>query len=233
VNIERRKFLGKAAVLGIGLFAAEIRCSREKGIPSEPGTPRQETTGPEVIELLAFQKNSTFTLDQALINRKSIRSFTETPLSPEQLSRLFWAMTGVNRPNGRRTTPSALAAYPVDVFSVLPGGVYRYETKEHRLVRVLSEDIRSKVPIQPSFKRAAMIVLYVANVKKRLGGMRTIRWADIEIGCMVQNLYLEAASLGIGSCVFGLVRYGKVSKLLGLEDNQLLRIAQAVGPIDK
>lgn len=233
MDMERRKFLEKAAALGIGLFAAEISCSQEKGIPSEPGTARQEAAGPEVIELPAFEKNSAFTLDQALVNRKSTRSFTDIPLSPENLSRLLWAMTGVNRPDGRRTTPSALAAYPVDVFSALPGGVYRYVSKEHRLVRVLSEDIRSDVPVQPSFKRAAMIMLYVANVKKRLGGERTIRWLDIEIGCMVQNLYLEAASLGMGSCVFGLVRYGNVSKLLGLEDNQLLRVAQAVGPVEK
>jgi hypothetical protein len=46
---------------------------------------------------------------------------------------------------------------------------------------------------------------------------------------MVQNTYLEAAALGLSSCVFALVRYDNVAKLMGLKSNQALRIAQAVG----
>lgn len=240
MDLERRMFLGKAAVLGTGLFAARSAHSWEKRISSDPGTPRQAATGLEVIELPAFEKNSTFTLDDALVNRKSSRSFTDMPLSTEELSRLFWAMTGVNRPNGRRTTPSALAAYPVDVYSALPEGVYRYDTGNHQLVPVLSEDIRSAIPTQPDWsilpiqpeglKKAAMIQLYVADMSKVLLGM--VRLADYEIGCMVQNLYLEAASLGLGACVFGYLPLKKISRMLGLKYYQKLRLAQAVGPLE-
>ncbi len=234
MTMERRAFLEKAAALGAGLFAASEACSREKAVPSNPGTSRIKAAGPEVIELVQFEKDSTFTLEHALVNRSSDRSFIEERLSEDNISRLLWAMTGVNRPNGHRTTPSAVAKYPVDVYVCIPEGTYMYETKNHRLVRVLSEDIRRNVPtIQPGLKRAAMTIVYVANVDKVPGGEKTIRFADIEIGCMVQNLYLSAASLGLGSCVFGLVKYGKVSELLGLKDDQLVRIAQAVGPIKK
>ncbi|MHA2404746.1 MAG: nitroreductase family protein [Candidatus Kariarchaeaceae archaeon] len=59
-----------------------------------------------------------------------------------------------------------------------------------------------------------------------------VRLADFEIGCMVQNHYLEAASLGLGACVFGYLPHRKISKLLGLQLNQKLRIAQAVGPLE-
>ena len=240
MDLERRTFLGKAAVLGTGLFAPRSAHSWEKEMLSDPVTPRQAATGLEVIELPAFEKNSTFILDDALVNRKSSRSFTDMPLSTDELSHLFWAMNGVNRPYGRRTTPSALGAYPVDVYSALPEGVYRYETDEHQLVPVLSEDIRSDIPTQPDWsilpiqpeglKKAAMIQLYVADMSKVPLGM--VQLADIEIGCMVQNLYLEAASLGLGACVFGYLPRRNISRRLGLKYNQKLRIAQAVGPLE-
>jgi nitroreductase len=48
---------------------------------------------------------------------------------------------------------------------------------------------------------------------------------------MVQNVYLECAALGLGSCVYALVRFDNVRELLGLKNNQILRIAQAVGEV--
>ncbi len=74
-----------------------------------------------------------------------------------------------------------------------------------------------------------MILLYVINEKKVPGN--ELGWADLEIGCMAQDTYLEAAALGLGSCVFALVKYDKVAELLGLKEKQILRIAQAVGPL--
>jgi nitroreductase len=104
--------------------------------------------------------------------------------------------------------------------------VYRYEPKEHRLVRIFSEDIREKIPNQDAFKKAAVIVLYVVNKDK----VSRIEWADIEIGCMSQGLYLESAALGMGSCIFAGVKVNDVTKILGLKESQILRIAQAAGP---
>ena len=72
-----------------------------------------------------------------------------------------------------------------------------------------------------------MIVLYVINKDKVLSGK--IEWADLEIGCMGQSLFLEAVALGLGSCIFAGVATDNVSKIVGLKDNQILRIAQAVG----
>ena len=116
--------------------------------------------------------------------------------------------------------------YPIDVLVALPGGVYRYEPKDHRLVRVLAGDIREKIPTQDAFKKAAMITLYVLNQDKT----SRIEWADIEIGCMSQDLYLESAALGMGSRIFASVKINDVTKILGLKESQILRIAQAAGP---
>ncbi|MFB3887270.1 MAG: SagB/ThcOx family dehydrogenase [Thermodesulfobacteriota bacterium] len=226
--MDRRDFLRRSAAMSVGLLAV-IRAGKiwAKGLPSDPGGATSEAPSPESILLPPFEKDMNFTLDRALLERKSTRSFVDRPLSREELSRLLWATTGVNREDGHRTTPSAQAKYPVDILAALPEGVYRYEPKEHRLVRILSEDIREKIPNQDLFKKAAMIVLYVINKDKT----SRIEWADLEIGCMGQNLYLESAALGMGSRIFAGVKVNEVTRILGLKESQILRIAQAAGPI--
>jgi hypothetical protein len=143
------------------------------------------------------------------------------------VSKLLWATTGVNRTDNKRTVPSARASYPVDVLVALPEGVFLYVPKGHQLKKILSEDIRAKIPNQDGFKSTAMIVLYVINKDRVLSGKT--EWADLEIGCMGQSLFLEAVALGLGSCIFANIAADSVAKAVGLKENQILRIAQAVG----
>ncbi len=252
MEIRRRGFMGLAAAAGLGAAFLRGVKSWARGLPSDPGS-GAKAEGDE-IALPAFEKNLGVSLDQAMLSRKSDRSFDGgKTLSMEQVARVLWSANGVNREDGHRTTPSALALYPVDVYAALPDGVFLYALKEHKLVKVSGEDIRDKVPIfQAGLKKAAMMILYVIRADKAVDDKNMLsnleaseateqeiakvvenktKWADLEIGCMVQNAYLEAAALGLGSCVFALVRFDKVSGYMGLKDNQVLRIAQAVGPL--
>jgi SagB-type dehydrogenase family enzyme len=229
--MERRTFLKKAGALGLGFFTlAKLTKVWAKGLPSDPGAPTAVASGSEVIALPPFEKDSHFTLDQALLSRHTSRSYDSgRSLSREELSRLLWATAGVNRTDGKRTVPSAMAKYPVDVLAAIPEGFYRYEPKDHKLIKVISDDIREKIPKQNAYKKAAMNVLYVINKDKISGG--EIEWADIEIGCMGQSLFLEAVAMGMGSCIYAYVQYDFVTKALNLKETQILRIAQAVGPV--
>ncbi len=227
--MERRNFFAGLTALSAGAVAL-LRSSRTiaENLPSRPNG--NNDAGEGVMDLPGFSKDRPYPLDKALLNRRSERSYKEDArLTKEQLSRIFWAADGVNRENGHRTAPSALARYPVDVYGALPEGLYKYDTRRHRLEQVLSQDIRDKIPRQPGFRRASMNLIYVIN--KGLIERGETAWADIEVGCMVQNVYLECAALGLGSCVYALVRYDNVKKLLGLKSNQVLRIAQAVGEL--
>jgi SagB-type dehydrogenase family enzyme len=199
-------------------------------LPSDPEGTMIGSAEPNVIALPPFEKNSGFALDKALVERKSVRSYnSDRKLSREEISRLLWASDGANRTNGRRTAPSARARYPVDLVVALPEGVYLYEPEEHRMKRILKDDIRREIPTQGGFRSAAMIVLFVID-KDRVPNGR-MEWADIEIGCIGQNIFLEASALGLGSCIFAGVAYDRVTKTVGLRENQVLRIAQAVGPV--
>jgi SagB-type dehydrogenase family enzyme len=225
--MERREFIRKITALGVGVFAlARGAKVWAKGLPSDPGGPAGGESA-DMIVLPPFEKNNTFSLDRAFLERKSASSFADRRLSREELSRLLWATTGVNREDGHRTSPSGRNSYPIDVLVALPEGVYRYEPKEHRLVRVFGEDIRGKIPNQDEFKKAAMTVLYLINKEKAY----RIDAADLEIGCMGQNLYLEATALGMGSRIIGNIKTADVTKILGLKENQVFRIAQVTGPI--
>ena len=228
--MERRVFLVKLAAISAGLMALlKGTAAWAKGLPSDPGTV-PAGAGPDTVSLAPFEKTNGFALEKALLERKSFRSYDPArKLSPDEISRLLWATTGINRTDAKRTVPSARASYPVDVFVALPEGVYVYEPKGHALKKVVSEDIRSRIPNQDGFKSAAMIVLYVINKDRVLSGKT--EWADLEIGCMGQSLFLEAVSLGLGSCIFANFPAESVAKIIGLKENQVLRIAQAVGAV--
>jgi SagB-type dehydrogenase family enzyme len=231
-KMERRVFLGRMAALGLGLMAlTKGAVSWAKGLPSDPdgaAGAAGAAPGADSIALPPFEKTAAFQLEKALLERKSARSYDPSKkLTREELSRLLWAADGVSRPDGKRTTPSAKSKYFVDVVVALPEGVYLYEPKDHRLKRLIADDIRAAIPTQAGFKSAAMILLYVIQ-KERVSGGR-MEWADLEIGCIGQNLYLEATAMGLGSCIFAGVDYERVSKAIGLKEDQVLRIAQAVG----
>jgi nitroreductase len=199
-----------------------------KGLPSDQGAAAAAPSEADILALPPFEKSGGFTLEKALLARKSVKSYDPgRKLSREEISRLLWAGTGVNREDGRRTVPSAMARYPVDVVVALPEGVYLYEPKVHQLKKIISEDIREMIPKQEGFKKASMTVLYVINKDKTPGGR--LEWADLEIGCIGQGIFLEAASLGLSACIYANVSYESVTKTIGLKENQVLRIAQAVG----
>jgi len=228
--MERRAFLKMMTALGVGILSfGRMMKSWAKGLPSDPDGQSGRAGGSDVIVLPPFEKTHAFPLEQALLLRKTSRSYDgHRALTREEISRLLWATAGANRPDGHRTVPSAVAKYPVDVLVALPEGVYRYDPREHRLSRVLADDIRGKIPNQDAFKKAAMHVLYVI-VNERVPRGR-IEFADVEIGSMGQALFLETVALGLGSCIYANIRLEDVTKLLEIKEGQVIRLAQAVGP---
>jgi SagB-type dehydrogenase family enzyme len=223
--MDRRIFMGRTAAVVLGLFAMI-----KGGVTRAEGASRQEVSGgqgtsPE-IALPSFEKTNPLTLEKALQERRSTKTYDpDRRLSMEEISRLLWAGTGVNRQGGGRTVPSARARYPLEVMAALPDGVFLYQPERHSLKRLIAEDIRKAVPLQDGFRKAAMIVLYVIDKEKA----SNMAYADLEIGCVGQSLYLESAALGLGSCIFASIYHDKVAKALGLKENQVLRIAQSVG----
>src|SRR5512132_4414253 len=100
-----------------------------------PGSaaPQAAPQNAKSIQLPPPQKSGGKPLMQALAERQSNREFTAQALPPQLLSNLLWAAAGVNRPDGRRTAPSARNWQDIDIYVTLPDGVYVYDYKLHIL----------------------------------------------------------------------------------------------------
>lgn len=86
-------------------------------------------------------------VEQALLQRQSVRDYTDRPLTLAEMSQLLWAAQGITRSGGKRTAPSAGALYPLEVYLLvgevggLADGTYKYLPPDHELVRAGEGDL--------------------------------------------------------------------------------------------
>ena len=187
--------------------------------------------GLEPVDLPTPQTNGGKPLMEVLKQRKSSREFAPAKLTPQVLSNLLWAADGVNRPDGRRTAPSAHNTQDIDIYVATADGVYVYEAKPHRLARVSSDDVRAVTGTQEFVKNAAVNLVYVADLAKMTGGSTEERtlYSAADAGFIAQNVYLFCASEGLATVVRGSVDRPALAKVLNLRPAQRIMLAQTVG----
>src|SRR5512137_2833493 len=105
-------------------------------------------------------------LMQALKERRTTRSFAEQALPPQVLSNLLWAAWGINRPDGRRTAPSARNWQEIDVYVATADGLYVYDARAHALKRVAAKDLRAAAGTQAHAREAPVTLVYVADDRR-------------------------------------------------------------------
>ena len=167
---------------------------------------------------------------EALAKRSTARAFDVKDLSSQQLSNLLWASFGVNRPDGRRTAPSAQNRREVDIYVLLKTGAYVYEARSHGLVPVVAEDIRALGGTQSFAREAPVTLVYVADLAKAQGDSAQGReWASADTGFISQNAYLYCASEGLATGVRASVDRAALGAKLKLKAEQWIVLAQSVG----
>ena len=117
-----------------------------------------------IIVLPAPQTDGGRPLMQALKERKSTREFSGEKLPVQVLANLLWAGFGVNRPDGRRTAPSAMNWQEIEIYVVAADGAYVYDAAKNQLVPVAKEDLRGLAGTQPFVATAPVILVYVADL---------------------------------------------------------------------
>lgn len=170
-------------------------------------------------------------LMQALKERKSSRAFSEKKLPIQVLSNLLWAADGINRPSeGKRTAPAALNLQTMDIYVASDQGLYLYDAKGHRLEPVLAKDIRAVTGTQPFVKKAAVNLVYVADLAK-MGGDPEVDdfYAAVHAGFISQNVYLYCASEGLATVVRRYINIPVLAKEMSLRPDQKIVLSQSVG----
>ena len=200
--------------------------------PTPPPTPAPSPTQANAITLPKPQYDSEVSLEQSLLERRSIRKYTGEPVTLQELSQLLWAAQGITDPRGFRTAPSAGALYPLEVYVVagdvenLVTGIYKYDPDEHDLVPVLDGDKRSELAYaalaQSFVKEGALAIVFTAVYErtKVKYGERGIRYVHMEAGHAAQNVCLQAIALGLGAVTVGAFHDGQVAELLNLPDDE-------------
>ncbi len=187
---------------------------------------------PENIKLPRPAYTSGVSIEKALLNRRSVRDYTDEPLSLEEVSQLLWAAQGITDPRGFRTAPSAGALYPLEVYLVagkvtgLPAGIYKYQPQGHAVVKIADGDKRVEISEaalgQASLKNGAVVMVLCAVYERtaKKYGERAERYAHIEVGCASQNIYLQSASLNLGTVFIGAFYDDKLKEVLNMADDE-------------
>jgi nitroreductase len=168
-------------------------------------------------------------LMQVLKDRKTARDFAADKLSPQVLSNLLWAAFGVNRPDGRRTAPSAMNRQEMDIYVATAEGLFVYNAQANRLDPVLAQDVRAATGIQPFVATAPVDLVYVADMAKAGSGADTDLYTAADTGFIAQNVYLFCASEGLATVVRGSVDRVALAKAIKLRPDQKIILAQTVG----
>ena len=184
----------------------------------------------QTFELPAPQKTGGMPLMEALAKRATVRDFDTSNISLQQLSDLLWASFGVNRPDGRRTAPSANNKQEIDIYVLLKEGTYVYDAQNHKLDLVLPEDLRGQAADQ-RFAEAPVQLIFIADLAKRGDGEEEgkLRTASMDCGYISQNTYLFCASEGLATGARGSVNRDPLISKLNLRPDQKILLAHSVG----
>ena len=182
------------------------------------------------------KESGEMSVETAIAKRRSVRSYTDTPLSDEVIGQLLWAAQGVTEPGeGFRAAPSAGATYPLETYVVTGQGVLHYLPEKHAVEQHLSGDRRpglTDVTFEQEFVAQASATVVFAAVFQRttekygeLGDM----FVHMEAGHAAQNVHLQAMALGLESVPVCAFKREGVTQVLELPAEQTPLYLVSVG----
>lgn len=176
-------------------------------------------------------KEGGISLMKTLAGRQSVREFDSRPLALQDLSDILWAANGVNRPDGKRTAPSALNKQDIDIYVITKEGAYLYDAQNNSLKAVAKGDFRPAVAGGQDFVKTAPVCLLLVSDLSRFGAVsdRTRMMAAMDAGIVCQNINLFCASAGLVTVPRATMDKAALKTALKLTDDQLPLMNNPVG----
>jgi SagB-type dehydrogenase family enzyme len=220
-----------------------LKTDQRKGVPAPP----VQKPYPEDAALTELVPLEELTVGQmpvleAIKRRRSRRSFSDEPLTLEELSFLLWATQGIDAgaewsvqrrraEYALRTVPSGGARHPFETYlvvnrvnSVAPG-LYRYLPVEHSLtcLRAHSELAAQIASAFSTWIRDSAVVFIWSVLPYRTEWRYSVVSPKLiaqDSGHLCQNLYLACEAIGAGTCAVGAYDQGAVDALLGVDGQE-------------
>jgi SagB-type dehydrogenase family enzyme len=261
-KLSRRRFLWPGLSLAAGAGLGRWTASRAAPLTLEPGddlgqvyhqwskpsyagllaksfharpqpSPYKEYPGAADVPLPAVPPPGGPPFELVIARRRSVREYADRPLTPDELSRLLHAGTGITDRRDPtfafRAVPSSGALFPIEVYPVVfkvqgvPPGAYHYDVQRHRLELVRAGDWRREVfqaALSQEMIQHCSLVLVLAGLFERVQWKyadRSYRYILLEAGHLGQNVYLAATALGLGPCGIGAFFDDDLNRLLGID----------------
>jgi len=179
-----------------------------------------------------FIKEQAACFERVLGQRRSVRDYTDLPLTKDEVMKLLWASQGITGPMGARTAPSAGPFYPLRIYLVVGNvmeispGVYKYKPEGNALFQVKDGDTRDDLAAaafdQRWVKEGAVDIVIAAVYEEtatKYGG-KAERYVHLEAGHAAQNILLEATALDLGAVPVGGFDDARVAMTVGLSRNE-------------
>lgn len=183
-------------------------------------------------------------IEEALLLRRSVRTYRDSPINLQDLSQILWSAQGITEKNYKfRTCPSAGATFPLEIYVSaykvhdLDIGIYKYIPENHELNLHLKGDKREDLYIaclrQEWIRKAPVIIIISANYYKTTAryGERGIRYIFMEAGHCAQNIYLQCVSLNLGTVAVGAFNDEDVKRIINLPKNEFPLYLLPIGKI--
>lgn len=179
------------------------------------------------------KKKSRVSLEEALnLRRSSKEGFSSKELTEKEIGQILWAARGVNRPDGKLTSPSATARYSVSVYVATKEGTFLYFPQNHSLLLIDNRDIRRGIGTQEYVKTAPVILIFVADFSKLAESFpmeKKLSFTSAEAGTIGENVYLQCAALKLGTCFVASVDKEFVKTALNFEKDIEPLFAMPIG----
>ena len=192
--------------------------------------------GADILQLPRPSPPGDVSLNAAIAARRSVRSFAPDPLTADQLAMLLWSAQGITDPaHGLRTVPSAGALYPLQIYVATPDGVFKYLPRDHAVRKIAGDDVRNDMAaaaVNQQWLARAPAVIVIAAVYGRTArkyGSRSDRYVHMEAGAALQNVSLEAVTLGLASCPVGAFDDDRVAQLMRMQRDERPLLLLPVG----
>ena len=178
----------------------------------------------ETIQLPDPVRTGGMNLYKVMNNRKSQRDFVdaeENDLSMEQLSQMLWLAYGPNRENNYKTVPSAVMAFPFDVYVFLRSGVYKYTYNQLELV--IKRDFRAITGMDEYVASANANFCFVGFFDREKSTTDINQKAYMmqwDSGYMAHNMYLYCAEQNFKCVTRANINNKAILQILGLDSSK-------------
>ena len=161
-------------------------------------------------------------LDVCIKGRRSVRAYTDEPVSKEQLAAVLEAGTWA---------PTAMAREP-----------WKFIVIENKtLIKIVSDETKALVKVMmphlaQQFSTDADVICYNAPMLVLVCTEKDTQWEHpnlLDSVLATQNMFLKAYELGLGTCYMGFVQFlnskPEILKKIGVPDNYQMMVPFIIG----